>query len=148
MTPYTPPGRRAVALGVTIAWVLCVFDLVLGSVATFLPDIYRWILHPQLETPQVELIRRTGILWLSFSAVALIAATRGADSRARWMLVLAWLRLMEVPADVLYGLTASGASTLSRLLILMAPPINLGVGLYLFWLSRALMRARKSTAQS
>lgn len=147
MKPFTPPGRRAVVLGVAIAWALFVFDLVLGTIATLFPDGYLWLLHPHLETPQVELIRRTGILWLSFSAVAFIAATRRADARgradarARWLLVLAWLRLMEVPADILYGLAASGASPLSRVLILMAPPINLGVGLYLFWLARALRRA-------
>lgn len=130
------------SLGVWMCWGLCVFDLVLGSTATFLPGLYLDIFHPHLETPQVELIRRTGMLWLAFSAIALRAATAAPESRASWFLVLGVIRLMEVPADVLYAAAASGTALVSRLLIWSAPPLNLAIGGTLYYLARRLRRGR------
>jgi len=135
--------NRYIALGVALAWGLWLFDLLLGSVATFTPDLYLSIVHPHLEEPQRELIRRTGVLWLGFSFVAIYTATCSPARRARWFLVLGLLRLMEVPADLVYGMAAAGADTLGQVLILSAPPLNLGLGGYLFWLSRRMHHAAR-----
>jgi hypothetical protein len=124
-----------------MCWGLCLFDLVLGASAAIWPGLYLDIFHPHLETPQVELVQRTGMLWLAFSAVALRAATVSPDRRAVWFLVLGVLRLMEVPADMVYAATASGAAPVSLLLLWSAPPLNLALGGYLCWLSRRLFRA-------
>lgn len=134
------PSPRAVSVGVLICWGLCIFDLVLGSSAAIWTSLYLDIFHPYLETPQVELVQRTGMLWLAFSAIALRAATAAPARRASWFLVLGVLRLMEVPADVLYAARASGAAWFSVLLIWSAPPLNLGLGGYLYYLSRRLAR--------
>lgn len=132
------PSSRALRMGVALCWGLFLFDLILGSVATVWPEIYLGIFHPGLDTPQSDLVRRTGMLWLAFSAVALRAATVAPAGRARWLLVLAVLRLMEVPADTLYAVVMSGASTWSRALIAAAPALNLILGLVLLRLARQL----------
>lgn len=129
------------SLGVGLCWGLFMFDLVLGTVCVFRPDVYLDIFHPTLDTPQVELIRRTGVLWLVFAAVAARAATVVPARRAAWFLVLAVLRLMDVPADALYAVTASGASVLSRALLWSAPPLNMAMGGYLYWLAWAQRRS-------
>ncbi|MEM9491358.1 MAG: hypothetical protein AAGC55_19590 [Myxococcota bacterium] len=134
-----PPNARLVQIGVLLAWSLFVFDLLLGGVAVLFPEIYFDTVHPNLDHPQVDLLQRSGGLWLAFSAVALITATaRTPSARARWFMVLGWLRLVEVPADLIYGLNATGTDALGRALLLGAPPVNLAIGGYLFWLSRQI----------
>lgn len=134
----TAPSSRALRLGVALCWGLFLFDLALGSVATLWPQLYLDIVHPALDTPQIDLVRRTGALWLAFSAVALRAATAAPALRARWFLVLAVIRLVEVPADAVYAALLSGASAWSQALIAAAPVLNLILGLFLLRLSRKL----------
>ncbi|GAB4519338.1 MAG: hypothetical protein Tsb0020_37890 [Haliangiales bacterium] len=134
-------------LGVAVCWGLFGFDLLLGGVATLAPDLYLGLFHPTLDAPQVELVRRTGMLWLAFSAVALRAATAAPTDRARWYLVLAVLRLMDVPADIVYASTITGASRLSLILLGSAPPLNLALGGLLYVLSRRMRADGASAAQ-
>lgn len=134
----TPPLPCMILLGRIIALVLFVFDLALAACSAVWPEVYLSIVHPELAEPQTELLRRSGGMWLAFSVVALIAATCNKDMRARWFMVLGWFRLIEVPADLLYGLTATGTGEYGQLLILGAPPLNLAIGGYLVWLSRRM----------
>lgn len=128
-------SERTLGWGIALCWVLCIFDLVLGGAAGFFPTQYVAIFHAELDAPQFELIRRTGMIWLAFSAVALRAATAPAATRARWFLVLAVLRLMEVPADIAYASTMSGTTMFGRALVMVAPPLNLAIGWFLYRLS-------------
>lgn len=123
---------KAIEDGRVLSWALCAFDLLLGSIALFAPRWYADIFHPHLADPQFDLIRRMGVIWLMFCAVAAITATRSTRDITRWFQVLAVLRLMEVPADLLYGTIAEGATWWSRALLYSAPPINLAAGLFLY----------------
>lgn len=134
----TPPPPWMILSGRIIALTLFFFDLLLSAFTAAWPEVYLSIIHPDLAEPQVELLRRSGGMWLAFSIVALIAATCPRDVRARWFMVLGWFRLIEVPADLLYGLTATGTGDFGRIIILAAPPLNFLIGGYLFWLSRRM----------
>ncbi len=118
-----------------VCWGLFFFDLILGSIALALPSVYLLVFHPELIHPQVELVRRTGVLWLVFAAVALRAATAKSGHRGEWLRFLALLRLMDVPADIVYAATASGALPLGMGLLWSAPILNLALASYLYWVS-------------
>jgi hypothetical protein len=138
-TGTTGDGPR-LGLALALCWGLFVFDVALGGTAAFWPERYLAILHPGLDTPQVELVRRTGMIWLMFAAVALRAATAAPATRGRWFLVLAVLRLLDVPADLAYAASMSGTTGLGRGLVLAAPPLNLALGGYFYALARRLLR--------
>jgi len=142
--PTGPTGATGTSprlgLALTLCWVLVVFDLALGGTAAFWPDLYLAVLHPGLDTPQVELVRRTGMIWLMFAAVALRAATAAPATRGLWFVVLGVLRLLDVPADLAYAASMSGTTGLGRGLVLAAPPLNLALAGYFYVLGRRLLR--------
>lgn len=133
-----PSSRTTVGLALALCWALVLFDLALGGVAAVWPELYLRVMHPETDVVQLELVRRTGMLWLAFAAVALCAATVAPERRGHWFLILAVVRLLDVPADVMYAVTMTGATTLSLLLVLAAVPANLGLGLYFYLVSRRL----------
>jgi hypothetical protein len=134
-----PSPRATVGVALALCWALVLFDLALGGVAAVWPELYLRVMHPEADVVQVALVRRTGMLWLAFAAVALCAATVGPDRRGHWFLILAVVRLLDVPADVVSAVTMPGATTLSRLLVLGTVPVNLGLGLYFYLKSRRLL---------
>jgi hypothetical protein len=134
------PGR--IADGKVLAWALCGLDVVLGTVCLFWPRVFAFFFHPYLATPQLDLIQRTGMLWLAYAAVAGLAATRGEQHRGRWFAAVGVLRLIEVPTDLVYAATASGAAWYSRAMLVAAPAVNLAAGLFLVTLARELSRGR------
>jgi hypothetical protein len=127
---------KSIEEGRVLAWALALFDLCLGTVALGWPRLYAEIFHPRLDDPQLDLIRRMGVIWLMFCTVAIITATRHTRTIVRWFQVLAVLRLMEVPADLLYGTLDWGATWWSRALLYSAPPINLAAGIFLYRISQ------------
>lgn len=134
-----PSPRAQVGLALAICWALVLFDLALGGVAAFWPELYMRVLHPEMEAAQVDFVRRTGMLWLAFAVVALRAATVAPDRRGHWFLVLAVVRLIDVPADLMYAATMLGGTTASRLLVLSAVPANLFLGFFFYRQSRRLL---------
>jgi hypothetical protein len=126
------------SLGRGICWVLAAIDAALGAGATFFPATYLAVVHPGLAAPQYpyDWVVRTGILWLAFFVLELAGALSAAP--AKWFFCVALLRLMEVPADVAYGLLARGSTEASRLLILAAPAGNAVAGAALLMVSRVM----------
>ncbi len=112
--------------GRILCWALVGVDLYLGGLAAFFPAIYASIFHPNLLTPAVDFIVRTGILWLMFLVFQLCGAV-SKDPR-KWFFAIGIIRLMEVPADLVYSQIAIGASDFSRLLIIGAPVLNCIIG--------------------
>jgi hypothetical protein len=134
-SPGSGPGP-GLGLGLALCWGLFVFDLALGGVAALWPEVYLRVIHPDVDPSQVELVRRTGMIWLAFAGVALRTATAAPAWRGHWFLVLAAVRFIDVPADLIYAATMSGGTTLSRSLVLIAVPLNLGLAVYFHRLSR------------
>jgi hypothetical protein len=134
------PGR--IADGKVLAWALCLLDVVLGTVCLLWPRVFAFFFHPYLATPQLDLIQRTGMLWLAYAVVAGLAATRGEQHRGRWFAAVGVLRLIEVPTDLVYAATASGAAWYSLTMLVAAPVVNLAAGLFLVTLARELSRGR------
>lgn len=104
------------------------FDLLLGGMALLSPDTYLSLMHgPASDT---LLLQRTGMIWLWFSAWEAVAFFRG----HRWplsILVVALLRLMDVPADLVYFFSSESLTTLGRLGLIASPFFNLSVGIVL-----------------
>ena len=107
---------------------LGLFDVLLGATAVFFPRAYAELFHPHLANPPIDFIARTGCLWLFFATVEFFAFYK---KTALWFFAVGLLRLLDVPADLVYGTLAAGASALSRAAIFFAPPFNLAAGLYL-----------------
>ncbi len=129
--------------GRIMCWALTIFDIFLGGVTVFFPLLYSEIIHPELVDPRVDLIVRTGILWLVFAFFQFMAATR--KDPEKWFFGVGIIRLMEVPADIIYGSIAIGATLFSRLLIFIAPVSNALMGIFLFLLSKKLGNEKKNT---
>ncbi len=123
-----------------LAKYLCIFlgffDIVLGGLAVFLPRLYAKIFHPDLDSPAIDYIVRTGLLWLFFAVVELRAGF--GKPAARWFFLVGMLRLMDVPADLAYATLAEGARWWSRAMIYAAPVINAISGIYLWRISRRM----------
>ena len=137
---YHPLVHLNQRTGRAICWLLVLLDLVLGVGTVLFPLRYFSLFHPELPASEapVDLIVRTGILWLMFCAIQLCGALSRAP--AKWFFAIALIRLIEVPADLAYGIAAQGATTLSRAMILSAPPFNAVVGILLLTISRRLSR--------
>jgi hypothetical protein len=116
------------ALRPLLCLLLGVFDLALGGTALFSPQTYADLFHPNLSDPPVDFIARTGCLWLFFAGVEIFAFYK---RTALWFFAVGLLRLMDVPADLVYGTLAAGASSLSRAAIYLAPVFNLVSGIFL-----------------
>lgn len=117
-------------------FMLVIVDIFLGGAAVFFPYMYAEMLHPELADPPIDFIVRTGILWLVFALFQGIAATR--KEPKNWFFLVGCIRLMEVPADIIYGALAIGATFTTRLMIWGAPVLNSFFGLYLYFLSKNL----------
>jgi hypothetical protein len=134
-----PSPRASVGLALALCWALVLFDLALGGVAVFWPELFMRVFPPALDPSQVDFVRRTGMLWLAFVVVALRTATVAPDRRGHWFLVLAVVRLLDVPADLVYAATMNGGTIVNRLLVLSAVPANLFLGFFFYRQFRRLL---------
>lgn len=122
--------------GRIICWGLVLIDSVLGTITTFFPQLYCALLHPRVVAGDcaTDLIVRTGIVWLMFMVFQLCAAlSRNPET---WFFSIGLIRLMEVPADLAYGVLAQGATLGSRVLILSASICNSIFGILLVAIAR------------
>ncbi len=119
-----------------ICLILVIVDLFLGGSSVFFPYFYSELLHPELTNPPIDFIMRTGVLWLVFAFFQFMALI--SKNPRNWFLIVAAVRLMDVPADVVYGIMAMGATLISRLMILSAPVINTICGIFLYKLFKKL----------
>jgi len=134
------------ALGRTRLWLagLALLDLWLGTRAAFFPQAYVddvharfFALHPSGPTYWVV---RLGFVWLFFCAVEALAAL-APRRRVLLVLIVGALRLMEVPADVAYGIAADDLGRFGRIGLVVSPIFNGLVGAYLCLTARRAIRS-------
>lgn len=111
---------------------LVAFDVVLGGGCVLAPTLFAAVCWPTADPGALVLLRRTGWIWLAF-ALAQFLAWRSPTPEA--LRRVAFLRLMDIPADLTWLSGASGLTALGWLGIGTAPPINLAVGLTLWRLA-------------
>jgi nucleoside-diphosphate-sugar epimerase len=148
--PWLATRERAaaeVALGRTRIWLiaLCLLDLGLGLQATLVPHLYVQQLHPRFAElhpagPDYWLVR-TGALWLFFAFVEGLAAWAPRQRPLAVFLVGA-LRLMDVPADLVYLFRADDLGTFGTVALIASPIFNFCVGVYLALTGARGLRAR------
>ncbi len=106
---------------------LCLFDAGLGSLAAFFPGVYMDWIQPAAHTDPSYLLRRTGTLWLCFALIEGCAYFR--TSRfPEWVLLVAAMRLIDVPADLVYRFTDPSLNAFGKFDLLFAPAVNLTAG--------------------
>lgn len=107
---------------------LAIFDLILGVGAVATPGLYLSWMHGSVESG--FLVQRTGMIWLFFCA----CETTAFFASTRWPLsvfVVGILRLMDVPADAVYGIVSPSLTTLGRISLVAAPLFNAVAGIVL-----------------
>ena len=111
---------------------LAILDLGLGGVALAFPDIYLDIMHT--GTDGAFMLQRTGVLWLFFCLCQLVAFLYPARL-PMFVFLVGMLRLMDVPADIVYHVTSPGVTAFGRFGLVAAPIFNIVAGtcLILFW---------------
>jgi hypothetical protein len=130
-------GQKA---GRGICLALAGVDAVLGLTAAVFPAAYLSIVHPSLPASEypIDWVARTGAIWLMFLTFEMSGALSAAPGK--WFFCVAMVRWMEVPADVVYGVLARGATPLSQAGILAAPVVNAVAGALLLMAFRQQSR--------
>jgi dihydroflavonol-4-reductase len=124
---------------------LALFDIALGVQASFFPSLYLAQLHPQFAAlhgagAPIYWLLRTGALWLFFAVVEAWSALAPAR-RCSVVLIVGALRLMDVPADLVYRFTADDLGWFGRWGLLVSPAFNFCVGVYLAMVGARGIRA-------
>lgn len=116
---------------------LVLIDIFLGVVGTFLPRIYMDLIQPDApENEPIYFLQRAAVIWLGYLVVQTIALFKYRRT-PEWVLVVAFLRLVEVPADTLYVIIGTGIGLLGRIGLIAAPIFNLIVGIiFIIWYFR------------
>lgn len=114
---------------------LAVFDTFLGLFALLMPLSYMALMHSPSAAGSYFMLQRTGMIWLFFAAVQWIAFAYP-KRLSIFVPFVGLLRIMDVPADIVYYLTTS--HTFYGEMIILAPLLNAIVGgtLIYFWINR------------
>jgi hypothetical protein len=131
--------RRTLTSALLVAF--AAWDLVLAAGALAFPDLWFRLVHGVARVDPQALLARTGALWVAFSLFHLIA-WRKWRSAPYWLALAGGMRLGEIFADPTYALLASDITTLGRISLLAAGPVNLVVAL--FFIRGFLLESRAS----
>lgn len=101
MNPYMNDTDNTMKLARATTAMMVAFDTGLGAVSIFKPELLEKLLGLEHDEGGRAMLKRTGILWLTYAAAHCVAYSRGRSSD--WA-ALAWMRAMEVPADPLWAL--------------------------------------------
>ncbi len=114
---------------------LVLFDIFLGLFALLMPVAYMSLMHSPSLAGSFFMLQRTAMIWLFFAGVQLVAFLYPKRFPI-FVFLVGILRIMEVPADIVYYLTTS--TTFYGQMIILAPVLNTIVGsvLIYFWLNR------------
>ncbi len=104
---------------------LAIFDLALGLAALAFPAFYMDLMH---GGGTHFLLQRTGVLWLFFAAAEIAAFAR---PRFETIGLVAMLRFMDVPADVVYFCTSPSLTAFGRGSLIVSPIFNAAAGVWL-----------------
>lgn len=113
---------------------LAILDLALGVSAVAFPRFYMNLMH---GGGAPFLLQRTGVLWLFFAAAEIVACVR---PRRETIGLVAALRIMDVPADVVYFFLSPSLTWFGRWSLIVSPVFNACAGVWLlrrasFWKS-------------
>ena len=124
---------------------MTLFDIGLGVCALVFPKLYLKLMHPHaggVHPPATSsLLARTGLLWLFFALVQGVASLDPVE-RPELVMVAGALRLMDVPADIGYLLSADDLGWLGKAGLVAAPLFNFGVGAMLVYAGYRGLRDR------
>lgn len=123
---------------------LTLFDIGLGISALVFPKMYMRLMHPHADgvhpPATSSFLARTGLLWLVFALVQ-GGASIDPTERPELVLVAGAFRLLDVPADIGYLLSADDLGWLGKAGLVAAPLFNLGVGAFLVYAGYRGLRA-------
>jgi hypothetical protein len=109
---------------------LALFDLGLGIVALGFPDFYQRVLQTDPGPGPTYLLGRTAIIWLGF-CLAEVIAFFFYRRLPEWVLIVAVMRLDDVPADLYYRFADPSLGQFGKMTLLFTPAFNLVAGILL-----------------
>lgn len=115
---------------------LTIFDIALGGLTVLAPRRLMRLLAPGKEPEEVALLRRAGTTWLFFVPMQAWAAVDTENPTA--LRAVSVLRLMDVPADLVWLSTGSGFGWFGKFSLILAPTSNLAAGSFLAYVARRL----------
>lgn len=108
---------------------LALWDIVLAFGSIVLPEIVMGLIWPTAGENARVMLQRTGFIWLFFALAQGAAGWRPVPIRLRLVAVLRW---MDIPADLVWFFLADGLTTLGTITIGGFPLVNLILG-WTFW---------------
>jgi len=110
---------------------LALFDLSLGIMALGFPTVYLSLLEPTSVHVSTYMLQRTGIIWLGFFAAETIAFFFY-DRLPEWVLIVAVMRVDDVPADLFYRFADHELGWFGKWTLMLTPAFNIVAGVALF----------------
>jgi hypothetical protein len=99
------------------------FDLAVGLLALLSPQQYGAFVHSG-HLQDFHLVRRMGVIWLGFAAVALVAFAFPRQVPSS-LFLLGMLHGLEAPADAAYVLLSPDLNQTSRVILAVFPALDL-----------------------
>lgn len=118
---------------------LAIFDLGLGVLALFFPRVYLELLQPGAVHGPTYMLGRTAIIWIGFCLAETIAFFFY-RLLPEWVLIVAVMRVDDVPADLYYRFADHSLGNFGKWTLLLTPLINTIAAIALFVL---YFRARR-----
>ncbi len=110
--------------------VFTILDLTYSVICFAFPEFWFSGLHSAAYVDPQGLLRRTGAVWAAFAIFHFIAIFKW-QKHAYWLAIIAGMRFSELFADWTYLYFAESVSFVGRIGLLITPPVNFLVCLYL-----------------
>jgi len=110
---------------------LILLDVVYDLVIFLSPETWFRVMHGAPYVDPQGLLRRTAAVWAAFTLWQIVALLRWKQHR-HWLMLVAGIRWTEIFADWTYLHFAHSITTIGRLGLLAAAPVNLFCGWFLY----------------
>ena len=108
---------------------LAIFDTLLGFLTLFFPQYLEQLLQPNITHTNLWILQRTGIVWLGFAFAEFKAFLK---PQSYWLKIVAFLRLMDVPADFSWVILGKGMGFWGYLSLIFSFCFNFICGIVLW----------------
>lgn len=113
----------------TVLILLILLDFVLFAVCLLKPDLWVKGIHNTIASDSLGLIHRQGGVWAAFFIFQFLALFRW-ERAPYWLVLVAGIRLTEVFSDWIYYYFAPSLTFVGTVGLLIAPPVNLVLGIF------------------
>jgi hypothetical protein len=135
-------------LTVILNWLLViviVVDVYYFITCVFFPEQWFKMIH---GTPYIDpqgLLRRNGAIWGTMALFQLLALIKW-RRKPYWLTIIGGLRGTEIVAEAFYLYFAQSITTMGRISLLVATPLNFVVSMFFIWSYLKITKKQKSSS--